>query len=71
MLKCTEVTELCSRELDQEITLAQRISMRGHLMMCSGCSNYRRQLSALRIAARRFADGEIPGDPDGKPTTPS
>ncbi|HEY1228015.1 MAG TPA: zf-HC2 domain-containing protein [Ramlibacter sp.] len=69
MLKCTEVTELCSRELDQEITLAQKISMRAHLMMCSGCSHYRRQLFTLRSAARRFAGGDIPGDRDGEPTT--
>lgn len=60
MLSCREVTELCSRELDQEIRLGQKVSMHAHLLMCSGCSNYRRQLSMLREAARRYADGGAP-----------
>lgn len=69
MLKCTEVTELCSRELDEEITLGQKVSMRAHLMMCSGCSNYRRQLAALRLAARRYAEGGAVAEDDGPPAS--
>lgn len=66
MLNCREVSELCSRELDQDIGLGQKLSMRAHLMMCSGCSNYRRQLSLLRAAARRYAQGGAePPRPDG------
>ena len=60
MLTCREVTALCSRELDQELPLGQKVSMRAHLLMCSGCSNYRRQLSMLHEAARRYAQGDAP-----------
>lgn len=68
MLKCQEVTQLCSRELDQDIPLRQKISLGAHLLMCSGCTNYRRQLSALRIAARRYAQGGgMPAQPDREP----
>lgn len=63
MLTCRELTELCSRELDQEMTLGQKVSMHSHLLMCSGCSNYRRQLSMLHNAARRYAEGEAPSVP--------
>lgn len=60
MLNCRQVSELCSRELDERLALKHRLSMRVHLMMCSGCSNYRRQLFTLHDAARRHARGEAP-----------
>jgi predicted anti-sigma-YlaC factor YlaD len=57
MLNCKEVTELCSQELERTLGLGERISLGAHLMMCSGCSNFRRQMSALRKIARDYADG--------------
>lgn len=58
MLNCREVTQLCSRELDERLTLGQRLSLRVHLLMCIGCSNFRRQMFTLHDAARRYAGGE-------------
>lgn len=58
MLTCREMTEMCSRELDQPLAVRQKVSMTTHLMMCSGCRNYRRQLFRLREAARRYANGD-------------
>jgi len=57
MLTCKQVTELCSQEMDRQLRLVERLSLRSHLMMCSGCSNYRRQLFTLREVARAYADG--------------
>lgn len=57
MLSCKQVTELCSQELDRQLGLGERVSLKTHLMMCSGCSNYRRQLFTLREVARAYADG--------------
>lgn len=63
MLNCREVTELCSRELEQPLGLGERMALRTHLLMCSGCSNFRRQMVALREAARAYAEGwAAPGD---------
>ena len=57
MLNCREITELCSRELEQPLPLRERIALHTHLMMCSGCSNFRRQMSSLRDAAHAYANG--------------
>ena len=57
MLSCKQVAELCSQELDRQLGLGERVSLKTHLMMCSGCSNYRRQMFTLRQLARAYADG--------------
>lgn len=64
MLSCKQVTELCSQELDRQLGLGERVSLKTHLMMCSGCSNYRRQLLTLREVARAYADGRAILPPD-------
>ncbi len=39
MLNCREVTELCSAELERPLRTGEALSLRVHLMMCSGCTN--------------------------------
>ena len=48
MLNCKEVTEMCSREQDMPLALREKIGLHTHLMMCSGCSNFRNQMAVLR-----------------------
>lgn len=67
MLKCREVTQLCSRELEEPLTLGQRLALRVHLMVCVGCSNFRRQMFMLHDAARRYADGKAASTGDDRP----
>ncbi len=62
MLNCKEVTEVCSAEMDRPLRLGEQVSLRTHLMMCTGCTEYRRQLKALRQVARAFAEGLSVGD---------
>lgn len=57
MLSCQQATELMSQEQDRPLTLAERIGLRLHVWMCTGCSNYRRQMSVLREACRRLGGG--------------
>jgi hypothetical protein len=57
MLNCKEVTELCSQEMERGLQLHERMSLRMHLMMCSGCTNFRKQMQALRAAMQQYADG--------------
>lgn len=58
MLSCKEVTALCSRELEVPLVLGEKISLGMHLMMCSGCTNYRKQMSLLRDFSKVYADGK-------------
>ena len=70
MLKCVEVTELCSLELERPLRLAEQVSLGAHLMMCTGCSNYRRQMEVLRRVAQAYVEGqagaEVPDEPPAK-----
>ncbi len=58
MLSCKEVTEVCSAELERPLKLGEQLSLRTHLMMCTGCTNYRKQLKTLREVTRAYADGK-------------
>ena len=56
MISCKEVARLVSEGLDRELPLRRRIGLRFHLMMCSACARYRRQIEALeRIIVRHFS----------------
>lgn len=55
MLNCRQATALMSQRMDRDLPLNQRIGLRFHLMMCSGCRNYNRQMQFLRQACRKIA----------------
>ena len=57
MLNCKEVTEMCSQEMERDLRLQERMSLRMHLLMCSGCNNFRRQMHTMRCAMRHYASG--------------
>jgi hypothetical protein len=58
MLSCRQVTELCSAELERPLRLGEQLSLRTHTMMCSGCTNYRKQMKTLRQVAQAYAEGQ-------------
>lgn len=57
MLTCIEVTELASQEMERPLGLGEQLSLRAHLLMCSGCSNYRKQMKILRETMQTYAAG--------------
>ena len=57
MLSCRQATELMSQEQDRVLSFSERIGLRLHVWICAGCNNYRRQMSVLRAACRRFGGG--------------
>lgn len=63
-MKCIEATQRLSEAMDRELSLGEALRLRGHLWMCSACTQYKAQLAVLRMAARRMARGQIPGDGD-------
>lgn len=56
MLTCKEVTHLLSESQDRKLTLAERLSLEMHLTLCKGCSHFRKQMTFLRLACRRYLD---------------
>jgi Putative zinc-finger len=54
MLNCKQAAALMSQGMDRKLGFWQRMSLRFHLMMCSGCRNFNRQLKFLREGLRKF-----------------
>lgn len=65
-LRCADASELASRELDEPLSLLESLALRGHLLACSSCRRFGRQLRWIRTAARLRdrspAVGPRPGD---------
>lgn len=58
MLNCQAVTRLLSESQERQLSLQERMSLRMHLMMCSGCNNFGKQMQTLRHIARAYAKGK-------------
>lgn len=58
MLNCQKVTRLYSESQERKLTLNEQMSLKMHVMMCSGCRNFGKQMHTLRQAARAYAKGE-------------
>jgi hypothetical protein len=56
MLTCKEATQLVSQGLDRRLAFHERLALRLHLLVCNGCSNFRKQVTFLRKAMARLAD---------------
>jgi predicted anti-sigma-YlaC factor YlaD len=63
MLSCNEVTRLLSDSQERTLRLHERMTMRMHLMMCSGCRNFGRQMAVIRSAMRTLVRQDRGPDP--------
>ena len=52
MLNCQQVTRLLSESQERTLTLQERMSLKVHVMMCSGCRNFGNQMLTLRQFTR-------------------
>ncbi len=50
MITCQELTEAVTDYLEGHMSLGQRWGFRLHLMMCSACRRYLRQMELARVA---------------------
>ncbi len=58
MLTCKNATKLISKSQERPLALKERISLRFHLLICSGCKNYNKQMSFIRRACERINGNE-------------
>jgi hypothetical protein len=56
MLTCKEVSILLSQAQDRPLGVRERLFLHLHLLVCHGCTNFRRQLALMRAAIRRNRD---------------
>ena len=64
MLSCKDVTHKLSEAQDRELSLSERLQLEMHLAMCHGCRNFKRQMSFLRMACRRYMSRARSSDND-------
>ncbi len=55
MMNCRDATRLMSEAQERLPSVTERISLRLHLIMCSGCHNFKDQMNTLRLMTRAFA----------------
>lgn len=53
MMSCKQATHLLSQQLDRKLSRRETMSLNFHLMMCSGCTNFRENMAFLRKACDR------------------
>ena len=60
MLSCKEATQRLSEAQDRNLSLSEKLQLKLHLAMCSGCRNFARQMDFLRAACKRFTENTAP-----------
>jgi hypothetical protein len=52
LLPCNSITEMISESMERRLTIAERLRIRLHFMICVWCARYQSQLLALRESLR-------------------
>lgn len=55
VFSCKDASRMVSESIDRPLTLRERLTLRMHLLMCSFCTRFSRQLRFLRRAAEHFS----------------
>ncbi len=59
MLSCQEASRLASEGLDRKLPSLQRWRLRLHLLLCSACRAYKREIEGIhRLIRARFTEGQ-------------
>lgn len=57
-MNCQQATRLISESQERSLSLPERMSLKLHVMMCSGCKNFSLQVPFLSKAMRAYANGK-------------
>jgi len=57
MMNCKSATRMASDAMERDLSLKERILLRLHVLMCSGCHNFAEQMNILRNIGRSYAKG--------------
>ena len=59
MMNCRQATRLMSEALDRRLSVGERLALRLHNSMCSGCTHYRQHMHLLRTVSEHVKQGRI------------
>ncbi len=54
-MHCRNATRLMSEAQERPLSVTEKISLKLHLIMCSGCHNFKDQMNTLRLMTRAYA----------------
>jgi hypothetical protein len=57
MMNCRQATRLISESQDRPLSLPERMTLKMHVMMCTGCKNFSLQIPFLSQAMKAYAKG--------------
>ncbi len=55
IFSCKQASRMVSESMDRPLKLRERITLRMHILMCSFCTRFARQMRFLRRAANQFS----------------
>jgi hypothetical protein len=58
MLSCKQASALLSQAQERRLGWRERFVLRLHLLLCDGCTNFRKQLDLMRMLIKRYRDGD-------------
>jgi predicted anti-sigma-YlaC factor YlaD len=59
MMSCKQMTCLMSQQLDRNLSVSERMALRFHLMMCSGCRNFEMNMMFLRRVCQQVSGTSV------------
>ena len=54
ILKCKQATRLMSQAQDRELSLAENLALKFHLLICRGCTRCNKQMRLMRDAIKQL-----------------
>ncbi|WP_295797586.1 zf-HC2 domain-containing protein [uncultured Microbulbifer sp.] len=67
MMDCKKATRLASESQERKLKTGEKLELKLHLAICSGCRNFAHQVGILRGLARDYARGEEKAPPQDQP----
>jgi predicted anti-sigma-YlaC factor YlaD len=61
MMSCKTATYLLSQQLDQKLTTKEKLLLRFHLLICSGCTNFKGNITFLHKACEHISSDKDNG----------
>jgi len=65
MMNCKQATRLLSDAQERPLTWKERMAIKLHLSLCTGCRNFSAQVSRLRQIAKAYAKTDADDAPRG------
>ncbi|MFT7560122.1 MAG: hypothetical protein ACI93R_002037 [Flavobacteriales bacterium] len=60
MHNCKDISEMVSKSQDENLSLAKRLSIKIHLILCKKCRNFKDNADTVRKAMQEFNSQDKP-----------